>query len=84
MKRSVKWRQFLPGWEVTADHGTIGFLSYRRKAVYVLQVSRKDPWKKPHVEYDYLGTPGNVLAGWMFFYVGKLNCDPEVERRKER
>lgn len=70
MKRSVKWRQFLPGWEVTADHGTIGFLSYRRKAIYVLQVSRKDPWKKTPYRTGLSGNTGKrpgrmaVLLCW--------------------
>ena len=82
MKKSVKWYRFLPGWHVAVTRGTIGFLSHGRKAVYVLQISGKDPWKRPHIEYDYLGTPGSVLAGWMFFYVGKLVCDPEIERGK--
>lgn len=84
MRKPVKYHPLFPGWQVTASGGTIGFLSLKRKAVYVLQISRKDPWKKPHIEQDYLGIPGSILAGWLFFYVGKLNCDPKVERRKER
>lgn len=70
MRKPVKYHPLFPGWQVTASGGTIGFLSLKRKAVYVLQISRKDPWKKTPYRTGLSGNTGKhpgrmvVLLCW--------------------
>lgn len=37
---------------------------------YLIQFSLKKPWIKPRKEMRY--NNGSWLAGWLFFYVGKI------------
>lgn len=77
MKKQFRWHALFPGYWIGASKGTIGLLSHPKGQIYVIQVSAKDPWKRPHKEMDYLGTKGSWLAGWLFFYVGVLKCRQE-------
>ena len=48
--------------------------------VYLIQLSLKDPWWKPHRRYNYYyeaDKPYNTdfLWGWLFFYVGKMHFE---------
>lgn len=49
---------------------TFGLLNFRKKRIYLLQFSLKDPWLVPKCDKHYGENKNIVLYGWLFVYFG--------------
>lgn len=49
---------------------TFGLFNFRKKRIYLLQFSLKDPWLIPKCDKHYGENKNIVLYGWLFVYFG--------------